>query len=161
MSAKQSIKHQLHTTYVGAVGWEPHSSSTTTCTGKVDRELPVNESKGHTYTNPRLSHYLTHAHSHIMQAVAAMDSSVAHTGTHQHGIAVGQWPRKTLVQRPFPAEASPSSASSTNTCGSCWLENVRQLSHDMQGEGGSWVRCMCSPCFNLSFENSELNCSTA
>ena len=40
--AKQSIKRQLHTTYVGAFGWEPHSSSTTTCAGKVDHELPVN-----------------------------------------------------------------------------------------------------------------------
>ena len=38
---KQSIKRQLHTTHVGAVGWEPHSSSTTTCAGKVDHELPA------------------------------------------------------------------------------------------------------------------------
>ena len=30
VSAKQSIKRQLHTTHVGAVGWEPHSSSATT-----------------------------------------------------------------------------------------------------------------------------------
>ena len=30
VSAKQSIKRQLHTTPVGAVGWEPHSSFTTT-----------------------------------------------------------------------------------------------------------------------------------
>ena len=59
---KQSIKRQLHTTHVGAVGWEPHSSSTMTCAGKVDHKLPVNQSKGHTYTNPRSSHYLTHAH---------------------------------------------------------------------------------------------------
>ena len=40
--AKQSIKRQLHTTYVGAFGWEPHNSSTTTYAGKVDHELPVN-----------------------------------------------------------------------------------------------------------------------
>ena len=65
---KQSIKRQLHTTHVGAVGWEPHSSSTMTCAGKVDHKLPVNQSKGHTYTNPRPSHYLKHAHSHITQA---------------------------------------------------------------------------------------------
>ena len=65
---KQSIKRQLHTTHVGAVGWEPHSSSTMTCAGKMDHKLPVNQSKGHTYTNPRSSHYLTHAHRHITQA---------------------------------------------------------------------------------------------
>ena len=27
VSAKQSIKRQLHTTHVGAFGWEPHRSS--------------------------------------------------------------------------------------------------------------------------------------
>ena len=42
VNAKQSIKRQLHTTHLGVVGWEPHSSSTTTCEGKVDHELPVN-----------------------------------------------------------------------------------------------------------------------
>ena len=42
VSAKQFIKRQLHTTHVGAVGWEPHSSSTTTWAGKVDHDLPVN-----------------------------------------------------------------------------------------------------------------------
>ena len=42
VSAKEFIKRNLHTTNVGAVGWEPHSSSTTTSTGKVDHELPVN-----------------------------------------------------------------------------------------------------------------------
>ena len=42
VSAKKSIKRQLHTTHVGAVGWEPQSSSTTTCAGKVDHELTVN-----------------------------------------------------------------------------------------------------------------------
>ena len=46
--AKQSIKRQLHTTHVGAVGWEPHSSSTTTCAGKVDHELPVKARGTHT-----------------------------------------------------------------------------------------------------------------
>ena len=48
-----------------------------------------------------------------------------------------------------------------NICGSCWLGTARQFSHDMRGEGGSSVWCMCAPCFNLSFENIELNCSTA
>ena len=63
---KQSIKCQLYTTHEGAVGWELHSSSTTTCMGKVDHKSPVNQSKGHTYTNPRPSHYLMHAHNLIM-----------------------------------------------------------------------------------------------
>ena len=39
VSAKQSIKsikRQLHTTHVGAVGWESHGSSPTRCAGKTD-----------------------------------------------------------------------------------------------------------------------------
>ena len=48
-----------------------------------------------------------------------------------------------------------------NTCGSCWLGTAPQFSHDVRGEGGSWAWCMCAPCVNWSFENSELNCSTA
>ena len=90
VSAKQSIKCQLHTTHVGAVGWEPHSSSTTTCVGKVDDELPINHSKGHTYTNPQPRHYLTYAYSHITRAMTAMGSCFTLTGAHQHGIAIGQ-----------------------------------------------------------------------
>ena len=69
VSAKQSINQlqlQLHTTHVGAVAEETQSSSTSTCAGKVDHELPVNQSKGHTYTNPRPIHYLTHAHSRTL-----------------------------------------------------------------------------------------------
>ena len=97
VSAKQSIKCKLHTTHVGAVGWEPHSSSTTTCTEKVDRELPVKWSKGHTYTNPQTCYYLLHVHSHITWAVASLDSCFTLTGAHQHGIAVGQWLGETRV----------------------------------------------------------------
>ena len=41
MSAKQFIKRLLHTTYVGAVGWEPHGSSPTTCAGKADHGFGV------------------------------------------------------------------------------------------------------------------------
>ena len=43
VGAKQSIKRQLYTTHVGAFGWEPHSSSTTTWAGKVDHELKYYE----------------------------------------------------------------------------------------------------------------------
>ena len=109
---KQSIKRQLYTTHVGAVGWEPHSSSTTTCAGKVDHKLPVNQSKGHTYTNPRPSHYLTHVHSHIMRAGSHRQWFHPYWGLtawHGHWSVTG----KTCVQRPFTAEVSPLSASST------------------------------------------------
>ena len=51
--AKQSINRQLHTTHVGAVGWEPHSSSTTTCAGRVDYELPLKARGTHTPTRTR------------------------------------------------------------------------------------------------------------
>ena len=35
------LKCQLHTTRVGAVGWEPHGSSPTTCAGKADHGFGV------------------------------------------------------------------------------------------------------------------------
>ena len=54
---------------------------------------------GKTCTNPRPGHYFTHAHSHITRAVAAMDSCFALTGAHKHGVAVGQWPGKTRVEK--------------------------------------------------------------
>ena len=38
-------------------------------------------------TTPRYGQYLTHAHSHITWAVAAMDSCFVLVRTHQHGIA--------------------------------------------------------------------------
>ena len=110
---KQSIKRQLYTTHVGAVGWELHSSSTTTCVGKVDHGLPVNQSKGHTYTNPWPSHYLTHACAQPYHAGGqpwAVVSPIL-------GLNSMAWPSVsdwgTCVQRPFTAEASPLSASST------------------------------------------------
>ena len=40
-SWSQSFKCQLHTTHVGAVGWELHSSSPTTCAGKADHGFGV------------------------------------------------------------------------------------------------------------------------
>ena len=61
--------------------------------------------QGHTYTNPRPGQYLTHAHSHIARAVAAMDSCLALIRAHLHGITVGSMngenPRvsKTLYSR--------------------------------------------------------------
>ena len=40
----------------------------------------------HSNTNPPSGQYLTHAHSHITQAVAAMDSCRGLVRRHQHGI---------------------------------------------------------------------------
>ena len=57
----------------------------------------TSKSKGHTYTNQRPGHYLTHEHSHITRVVAAMDTCFDLTGAHQYGIAVDQWPRRTRV----------------------------------------------------------------
>ena len=41
-------------------------------------------------TNPRSGQYLTRAHSHITQALAAVDSFFGIDRLHQHGLAVGQ-----------------------------------------------------------------------
>ena len=41
VSAKQSIKRQLHTTRVEAVGWEPHGSSPKRGEGKTDHGFGV------------------------------------------------------------------------------------------------------------------------
>ena len=81
VSAKQSIKRQLHTIHMGAVGWEPHSSSTTTCVGKVDHELPVIKARG--------THTPTHGLAITSRMHTAMVSCFA-TGACQHGIAIGQ-----------------------------------------------------------------------
>ena len=37
----ESFKCQLHTTFVGAVDWEPYGSSPTTCAGKADHGFGV------------------------------------------------------------------------------------------------------------------------
>ena len=46
---------------------------------------------------PRQGQYLTHTHSHITRAVAAIDSCFALIGANQHGIAVVENPGKTRV----------------------------------------------------------------
>ena len=40
----------------------------------------------HSNINPRSGQYLTHVHSHITRAVAAMDSCFGLVRLHQHGI---------------------------------------------------------------------------
>ena len=49
---------------------------------------------------PRQGQYLTHAHSHITRAVAAMDSCFAFIEANQHGIAVVENSGKTLKENP-------------------------------------------------------------
>ena len=138
------------------------------------------EARGiHIYTNPRPGQYLSYAHSLFTRAVAATDTCFALT--HQQGKAVGLMngenprlknllllrrvrsclPSASSTQRMWELLAGNRTSVLHNTCGNCWLGALRQFSHDIRGEGGSWVCCMCAPCFNLSFENSELNCSTA
>ena len=49
----------------------------------------MKKSKGHTRTPaPRSGQYLTQAHSHITEKVAAMDGCFALVRTHQHGTAL-------------------------------------------------------------------------
>ena len=54
------------------------------------RVTSKSKQEANTHTNPWPGHYLMHAHSHIMRAVAAMNSSFVLTGAHQHGTGVGQ-----------------------------------------------------------------------
>ena len=65
-----------------------------------------NENKWHSNTNPRSGQYLTHAHSHMTRAVAAMDSCFGLVRPHQHGIAVAgqQIGQKALCTLPFTAK---------------------------------------------------------
>ena len=153
---KQSIKRQLYTTR-GSCWLGTAQHSTTTCAGKVDHKLPVNQSKG---TDTPTCHYLMHVHSHIMRAGnhgQRFHPYWGWTGWHGHWSVT----RETCVKRPFPAEVSPLSASSTQHMWELLSQGTApQLYHDMRGEVRSQVWCMCAPCFNLSFENSELNCST-
>jgi len=61
----------------------------------------------------RYGQYLTHAHSHITRAVAAMDSCFVLVKTHQHGIAPGRELNK--IQR---------TAATTFTMWSCRLKEL-------------------------------------
>ena len=53
-SAKELLKHQLHSTHVGAVGWEPHGSFPTARATKV-RGLTIIRMKSTTYTDYKTS----------------------------------------------------------------------------------------------------------
>ena len=61
-------------------------------------------SKGHTYTIPTLGQYLTHAPSHITQAVAAMDSCFTFIRPYQ--LIRPLYGHLSCVQRPFTTEPS-------------------------------------------------------
>ena len=87
-------------------------------------------------------HQPTHVHSHIMQEVAATDSCLAFIGVHQHER------EKPMSQRPSTtAEASAKYSSK------CQLDTTH---------GSSATTCAGKADHGLvSFENSELNYSTA
>ena len=66
------------------------------------------------HTKPRPCQYLTHAHSHITRAVAAMGNCFALFGAHYHGITVGSMNgENSRLEDHFTAEATPLNASST------------------------------------------------
>ena len=69
----------------------PVTASVYTCMTQARSALPCKPAETPTIkSNSRPGQYLTHAHSHITRAVAAMDSCFGLVRPHQHGIAVGQ-----------------------------------------------------------------------
>ena len=92
----------------------------------------------HSNTNPRSGQYLTHAHRHIIRAVAAVDSCFGLVRPHQHGIAAEQ-------NRTRRVQSTPLSASSTQhmwelvanvTCFYCCYQRV--LSLNQMPEKSTW-----------------------
>ena len=126
---KQSIKRQLYATHVGAVGWEPHRSSTTTCAGKVDHKLPVNQSKGHTYTNPWPSHYACAQPYHTGGQPWSVVSPIL-------GLNSMAWPsvsdRENVCTKTLYCSGESFKCQFHKTRGSCWLGTAQQLYHDMR-----------------------------
>ena len=77
-------------------------------------------------------------------------------------MAIRRWPgrcvyKDPLLQRRFLYSVG---ASSTQHMWELLAGNHTAALPQLCGEGRSRVWCMCACCFNLSFENSELNCST-
>ena len=103
------------------------------------------KSKWHTQTpTPPTLQYLTHAHSHITLAVAAMDSCFVLVRTHQHGIAPGQVSLTIIA-----------------TCGSCCLGTARPSSHGMRM--GRWISIFADRCvskFKMKHEESKWDTQT-
>ena len=74
-------------------------------------------------------------------------------GWEPHSSSTTTWADKVDHElRTFPAKASPLGASSTQHMWELLAGNRTAVLHDMRGEGGSWVWCLCAPYFNLSFE---------
>ena len=71
----------------------------------------------------------------------------------------GEGGSRAKMLRPFPAKTTPLGARSTQHMWKLLAGNRTAVLHDRRGEGGSQVWCVRAPCFNLSFKNSELNCS--
>lgn len=120
------------------------------------------------YKQGKHIHQPTHFHNHNNQAVATMESClalIAVIGVHKHGIAFGPMNEENpCLCKPPTSEASAkhSFKPQLRTTHVWSLGTERQFSNDRRGEGGSWVD-VCVPAFalSLSFENSELNRSTA
>ena len=68
---------------------------------------------------------------------------------------LGYWTGKTRVSKILycrgECKAVYQVPAQHNTCGSSLLGTAELFSHDLRGEGGSWVWCMCAPCFKFVF----------
>ena len=96
-------------------------------------------------------HQPTHVHSHIMQEVAATDSCLAFIGVHQHER------EKPMSQRP-----SSTAEASAKYSFKCQLHTTHVRAVGWESHGSPTTTCAGKADHGLvSFENSELNYSTA
>ena len=89
---------------------------------------------------------------------------IAVIGADKHGIAFGPMNGENPCLKPPTSEASAKHSFNPQLYTTLvWsLGTARQFSNDIRGEGGSWVNvCVPALALSLSFENSELNRSTA
>ena len=99
--------------------------------------------------------YLTHAHSHITQAVATMDSCFTLTGAHQQGKAIrsmnGKNPHLKDPLLPRRVQSTPLSTSSTQHMWELLAGNRTAVlpRHAWRRQIMGW--CMCAPCFAFVF----------
>ena len=99
--------------------------------------------------------YLTHAHSHITQAVAAMDGCFTLIGAHQQGKAIRSMnrenPRLKDPLLPRRVQSTPLSASSTQHMWELLTGNrTAVLQRNAPGRRIMGL-CMCAPCFKFVF----------
>ena len=99
--------------------------------------------------------YLTHAHSHITPAVAAMDGCFTLTWAHQQGKAIrsmnGENPR---LKEPLPQRRVQSTALSASSTQHMWELLAGNCTAVLPRHAwGRWIMgwCMCAPCFKSVF----------